>query len=194
MIKNYLLIAFRNLKKNKAFSFINIIGLAIGMAAGLLIIQYVVFELSYDNFHTKKEQVYRVTQDRYNNGKLSTRWAGGAFAVGTAFKANFPEVQDFVKVVGNGAILAVNNDTRVTLEKVYFAGPSFFGIFSYPLISGDPNTALKEPFSAVLTETNARKLFGTTNVVGRTFLNDKQPFKVTGVMKDYPVNNHFKSD
>ena len=79
MLKNYLLIALRNLKKNKAFSFINIVGLAIGMAAGLLIIQYVVFELSFDNFHVKKERIFRVSQDRLNNGKLSTQWAGGAF-------------------------------------------------------------------------------------------------------------------
>jgi len=81
MIKNYFLIAFRNLSKNKAFSFINIAGLAIGMAAGLLIIQYVAFELSYDDFHVNTDRIYRVAQDRFNNGKLSTRWANGTFAV-----------------------------------------------------------------------------------------------------------------
>ncbi len=145
MIKNYLLIALRNLKKNKAFSFINIVGLAIGMAAGLLIIQYVVFDLSYDNFHVNKERIYRVAQDRYNNGKLSTQWAGGAFAVGSKFKANFPEIEDFVKVVVNGSVLATYQDQRLTLDKTYFAGKSFFNIFSYSLISGDPKTALQEP-------------------------------------------------
>src|SRR6202165_4705794 len=98
MIKNYFLIAFRNLSKNKAFSFINITGLAIGMAAGLLIIQYVAFELSYDNFHVKKDRVFRVSQDRYEHGKLATQWAGGAFAAGNAFKNNFPEVEDYVKL------------------------------------------------------------------------------------------------
>src|SRR5258708_6650199 len=102
MIKNYFLIAFRNLSKNKAFSFINIAGLAIGMAASLLIIQYVTFELSYDNFHPKKDRVFRVTQDRYDKGKLSTQWAGGAFAVGSVLKTNFPQIEDYVKLVGNG--------------------------------------------------------------------------------------------
>src|SRR5882672_3311458 len=107
MIKNYLRVAFRNISKNKAFSFINVFGLAIGMAACLLILQYVVFELSYDNFHVKKDRIYRITQDRFNNGKLSTQWAGGAFAPGNNFKAQFPDIEDYVKIVGNGQILAV---------------------------------------------------------------------------------------
>ena len=194
MIKNYFLIAIRNLSKNKAFSFINIIGLAIGMAAGLLIIQYVTFELSYDNFHVKKDRIFRVTQDRFNNGKLSTQWAGGAFAPGNNFKNNFADIEDFVKIVDGGSILAIYNDQKLTMQKTYFAGKSFFNIFSYPLISGDPKTALQDVNSAVITETNARKLFGTTNAVGKTFKYDLNVLKVTGVMKDYPANTHFKSD
>ncbi|WP_259067344.1 ABC transporter permease [Mucilaginibacter sp. X4EP1] len=194
MIKNYLLIAFRNLSKNKAFSFINITGLAIGMAAGLLIIQYVSFELSFDNFHAKKDRVYRVSQDRYDRGKLSTQWAGGAFGAGNAFKNNFPEVEDFVKVVGNGSLLAVYKDQRLTLDKTYFAGPSFFNIFSYPLINGDPKTALQDVNSAVVTESVAKKLFGTTDAVGKTFIWDVNSLKVTGVMKDFPANTHFKTE
>jgi putative ABC transport system permease protein len=195
MIKNYLLIALRNLKKNKAFSFINIVGLAIGMAAGLLIIQYVVFELSYDDFHTKKERVFRVSQDRLNNGKLSTQWAGGAFAAGSKFKSNFPEIDDYVKMVGTNAVLANYKEQKITLEKVFFTGQSFFKIFSYPLISGDPKTALQEPFSIVITETAAKKLFGKDNAIGKlvSFGYD-QPVKVTGVIKDFPANTHFKAD
>lgn len=194
MIKNYLLVAFRNLTKNKGFSFINIFGLAIGMAACLLILQYVTFELSFDNFHTKKDRVFRVTQDRYDRGKLATQWAGGAFAEGNAFKNNFAEVEDYLKLVSAGPILAINNDTRIALEKNYFAGPSFFNIFSYPLLSGDPKTALQQVNSAVITETVAKKLFGTTNAVGKTFKFDLNVLKVTGVMKDYPDNTHFRSD
>ena len=194
MIKNYFLIAFRNLKKNKVFSFINIFGLAVGMAAGLLIIQYVTFELSFDTFHAKKDRVFRVTQDRYDRGKLSTQWAGGAFAEGNSFKSNFPQVEDFVKVVGAGSVLAINNDRKIVLEKSYFATPSFFNVFSYPLISGDPKTALKEVYSVVITETVAKKLFGTADAVGKTFKYDVNVMKVTGVMKDYPDNTHFRSD
>ncbi|HTD40611.1 MAG TPA: ABC transporter permease [Mucilaginibacter sp.] len=194
MIKNYLLVAFRNLAKNKGFSFINIFGLAIGMAACLLILQYVTFELSFDNFHAKKDRVFRVTQDRYDRGKLSTQWAGGAFAEGNAFKNNFPQVEDYLKVVGAGPILAINNDTKIVLEKSYFAGPSFFNFFTYPLLSGDPKTVLQQVNSAVITETVAKKLFGTTNAVGKTFKYDLNLLKVTGVMKDYPDNTHFRSE
>src|ERR1700761_7135203 len=146
MIKNYLLIAVRNLQKNKAFSFINIFGLAVGMAAGLLIIQYVSFELSFDDFQAKKDRVYRVTQDRYDRGKLSTQWAGGGFAEGNNFKNNFPQIEDFVKLVGAGSVLAINNDKKIVLEKSYFATPSFFSVFSYPLVHGDPKTALKDVY------------------------------------------------
>ena len=194
MIKNYFLIAFRNLKKNKVFSFINIFGLAVGMAAGLLIIQYVTFELSFDTFHSKKDRVFRVTQDRYEHGKLATQWAAGAFAEGNSFKNNFPQVEDFVKVVGAGSVLAINNDRKIVLEKSYFVSPSFFNVFSYPLVSGDPKTALKEVYSVVITETVAKKLFGTADAVGKTFKYDLNVMKVTGVMKDYPDNTHFRSD
>lgn len=194
MIKNYLLVAFRNLSKNKGFSFINIFGLAIGMAACLLILQYVTFELSFDNFQAKKDRVFRVTQDRYERGKLSTQWAGGAFAEGNAFKNNFPQVEDYLKIVSAGSVLAVNNDTKIVLEKSYFAGPSFFNFFSYPLIAGDPKTALKEVNSAVITDAVAKKLFGNANAVGKTFKYDLSLLKVTGVMKDYPDNTHFRSD
>jgi putative ABC transport system permease protein len=194
MIKNYLRIALRNLAKNKVFSFINIFGLAVGMAAGLLIIQYVTFELSFDQFQAKKDRIFRVTQDRYDRGKLATQWAGGAFAVGSDLKANFPQIEDFVKVVSAGSILAINNDTKISLEKNYFAGASFFNLFSYPLISGDPKTALRDVNSVVITETVAKKLFGTVNAVGKTFKYDVNVMKVTGVMKDYPENTHFRSD
>ena len=113
MLKNYLLIAFRNLTKNKGFSFINIFGLAIGMAACLLILQYVSFELSFDKFHTKGDRIYRINQDRYDNGKLSTRWAGGAFAPGSEFKAQLPEIEDFVKMVPAGQVLVNYKDQKI---------------------------------------------------------------------------------
>src|SRR5215213_6043611 len=124
MLKNYLLVAFRNLTKNKAFSFINIVGLAIGMAACLLILQYVTFELSFDNFQTKNDRIYRINQDRYNNGKLSTRWAGGAFAPGTEFKNDLPEIEDMVKLSPAGDILLSYKDQKMTVANNYFVGSS----------------------------------------------------------------------
>lgn len=195
MLKNYLLVAFRNLTKNKAFSFINIVGLAIGMAACLLILQYVSFELSYDNFHAKKDRIYRINQDRYNNGKLSTKWAAGAFAAGGAMKAALPEVEDYVKVVGAGQVLANYKDQKMVIENDYFVSSSFFDIFSFPLISGDPKTALKEPNTVVITEQIAQKLFHNTNPMGQTVtINNDKPLKITGVMKNLPANSHMKLD
>jgi putative ABC transport system permease protein len=193
MFKNYLLIAFRNLSKNKAFSFINIVGLAIGMAACLLILQYVSFELSFDNFNAKKDHIYRINQDRYNNGKLSTQWAGGAFAPGSAFKAVLPEIEDFVKIVGDGQVLANYKDQKMVIKNNYFAGESFFNIFSYPLIGGDPKTALKDPYTVVISEDVAQRLFHNINPVGQSLvINGDRPLKITGVVKNPPVNSHFK--
>lgn len=195
MLKNYLLVAFRNLTKNKGFSFINIAGLAIGMAACLLILQYVTFELSYDNFHTKKDRIYRINQDRYENGKLSTRWAGGAFAPGTEFKANFPEVEDFVKISPAGDILLNYKNQKMLVANDYFVTNSFFSVFSYPLIAGDAKTALTEPNTVVISQSVADKLFHKQNPIGQTVItyNDKG-MKVTGVFKDMPENTHMKID
>src|SRR5512132_3369170 len=106
MFKNYLKIAWRNIKRHKAYSGINIFGLAIGVTACLLILQYVSFELSYENFQANKDHIYRVKQDRYDNGKLSTQWVSGAYAVGNSFKDAIPEIEDYVKVLGHDPVVA----------------------------------------------------------------------------------------
>ncbi|WEA03130.1 ABC transporter permease [Mucilaginibacter sp. SJ] len=195
MLKNYLLVAFRNLSKNKAFSAINIIGLAIGMAACLLILQYVSFELSFDDFHIKKDRVFRINQDRYNNGKLSTQWAGGAFAPGTAFKNALPDIEEYVKIVGAGQTIANYRDQKMVIRNVYYVSDAFFKTFSFPLINGDGNTALKEPNTAVITRQIADRLFHGVNPVGQTlYINTDKPLKITGVMENMPANTHMNFD
>lgn len=195
MLKNYFKIAWRNMKRHKAYSAINILGLAIGIAACLLILQYVSFELSYENFQVNKDRVYRVQQDRYDNGKLSTQWAAGAFAVGNSFKNAIPEIEDYVKVVQNGRVTAETNNQPLKIDKVYFTNASFFSIFTYPLIAGNKSTALKEPFTAALSETTAKKIFGTTDVVGKPLaLNRNSNYTITAVYKDAPVNTQLKPD
>src|SRR5262245_60090534 len=133
MIKNYFKIAWRNITRQKGYSGINIIGLAIGIAACLLILQYVSFELSYENFHVNKDRIYRVRQDRYDNGKISTQWVSGAYAVGNSFKDAIPEIEDYVKVVPRDVVIAEVNNQPLQLKKVFFASSSYFNIFSYPL-------------------------------------------------------------
>src|SRR5688572_181650 len=135
MLKNYFKIAWRNIKRQKAYSAINIVGLAIGIAACILILQYVWFELSYENFHTNKERIYRIQQDRYDNGKISTQWAAGAYAVGNSFKEAIPEIEDYVKLRNQGEIVTEINNHPLKIEKAFLASSSFFNIFTYPLLS-----------------------------------------------------------
>src|SRR6478735_9231168 len=195
MIRNYFKIAWRNIKRYKAYSGINILGLAIGIAACLLILQYVSYELSYENFQANKGRLYRVQQDRYDKGKLSTQWAAGAYAVGNSFKNAIPEIEDYVKVVQNGRVTAEVNNQPLKIEKVYFATNSFFNVFTYPLIGGNKSNALKEPFTAALSETTAKKIFGTTNVIGKPLaLNRNSNYTITAVYKDAPVNTQLKPD
>ncbi len=195
MIQNYLKIAWRNIKRQKGYSAINILGLALGIAACLLILQYVSFELSYENAHANKDRIYRVQQDRYDHGKLSTQWAAGAFAVGNAFKESIPEIEDYVKLVQTGQVVTELQNQPTKIEKVFYASQSFFSIFTYPLISGDAKTALKEPFTAALSETTAKRIFGSTNIVGkRIAINGNTNYAITAVFKDAPVNTQVKPD
>src|SRR6476620_7891438 len=182
MIKNYLKIAWRNIIRQKGYSGINIVGLAIGIAACLLILQYVSFELSYENFQTNKDRIYRVQQDRYDNGKLSTQWAAGAYAVGNSFKEAIPEIEDYVKLVQNDDAVAEVDNQPVKIQRIFFASGSFFKLFTYPLIAGDEKKALTEPFTAAISETTARILYGTSNAAGRTLrLNRRRDYTITAV-------------
>ena len=193
MLKNYFKIAWRNIKRHKVYSGINILGLAIGIAACLLILQYVSFELGYENFHEKKDRVYRVLQDRYDNGKLSTQWASGAYAVGNSFKDAIPEIEDYVKLLYRDKVVAEVNNQPLQIDKVFFASGAFFNVFTYPLIAGNSKTALAEPFTAAISETTAKKIFGNTNVVGKILrLNRIRDYTITAVYKEAPVNSQIR--
>src|SRR6476661_8132051 len=159
MIRNYFKIAWRNMMRHKAYSGINILGLAIGIAACLLILQYVSYELSYENFQANKGRLYRVQQDRYDKGKLSTQWAAGAYAVGNSFKDAIPEIEDYVKVLGHDPVITEVNNQPVQVKKVFFASGSFFKIFTYSLVAGNGVNALTEPFTAALSESTAKNLY-----------------------------------
>src|SRR5215470_10500689 len=142
MIRSYFKIAWRNMTRHKAYSGINILGLAIGIAACLLILQYVSYELSYENFQDKRARIYRVQQDRYDKGKLSTQWAAGAYAVGNSFKDAIPEIEDYVKLVQRDPVITEVNDQPIKINNTFYASSSFFNIFTYPLLGGNKNEAL----------------------------------------------------
>ncbi len=195
MIKNFFKIAWRNLNRHKSYSAINILGLALGIAACLLILQYVSFELSYEEFQTNKKRIFRVQQDRYDHGKLSTQWAAGAYAVGNSFKDAIPEIEDYAKVVQTGRVVVQVNNQPLKIEKVFYTSNSFFNIFTFSLIAGDRGTALREINTAALSETTAKKVFGSTDVIGKTLeLNGRSRYSVAAVYKDPPVNTQLKPD
>jgi putative ABC transport system permease protein len=192
MIRNYLRIALRNLFKHRIFSFINIFGLAIGIAASLLIFQYARFELSYDHFEAGASRIYRLQLDRYNNGKLSTRWAAGATGLGPAVKDAFPEVESFARLRQAGAIVSYK-DREFREDKIYFATDDFLRMFSYYSLKGATTGALKDVNTAVITTSMASKYFGAEDPVGKSLmLFRNSPFKVTAVVPDPPPNTHLK--
>ena len=195
MLRNYFKIAWRNIITNKAYSAINIGGLAVGMAATLLILQYVTFERSYDQFHQKADCIVRVKAQRYEKGVLSTEWAGGPFAVGNHLKEAFQEVQDYTKVyIRNNMLLEVNK-RRYKVAQGAFATPSFFNVFSYPLLAGNKQTVLREPNTGVISTSLAKRLFGNKNPMGQLlFIEREFPIRITGVYQDFPKNSHLQAD
>ncbi len=201
MIKNYLKTAWRSLVKNKTFSLINIAGLCIGMAACLLILQYVSFQLSYDQFNKKADDIYRVVNDRYQNGKLVQHGTITYSAVGKAMQNDFPEVINHARVEPLGKTIIDNGDKKIGDINVLAVDNSFLSMFSYKLIAGDARTALNDPYTAVISETTARKFFNVKDndlaaLVGKTFIigTDSIPVKITGICENVPQNSHLKFD
>jgi putative ABC transport system permease protein len=194
MIRNYLKIAFRNLWRHKGFSFINIAGLAVGMTACFLIFIYVKFELSYDKFNQNFDQVYRLNTDIKSPNEV-LHWSSASAPMGPALQVDYPdEVKANARVFG-GSFLVINGDKKFQENNIAFTDPSLFKMFTFPFIKGDPNTALSAPFSIVLSETMAKKYFGTTDIIGKSLsLDGKHPVIITGVIKDIPLNSHFNFD
>ena len=197
MLKNYFKIAWRKLMRNKTFSFINIAGLTIGMAACLLILQYVSFELSYDQFHKDVKDIYRVYNDRYQNGKLIQHGTITYSAIGKAMNDDFDEVVENVRVIPEGDQIINYQNNKILEENGFAVDANFLTMFSFPLIAGDPNTALKEVNTLVLSEDLTRKLFGYKGTDFGQFVNkfvrigtDSTPFKITGICRNVPENSH----
>ncbi|MDO1447358.1 ABC transporter permease [Rhodocytophaga aerolata] len=196
MFKNYLTIAIRTLLKNKVFSLINVAGLAMATTAFLLIIYYVQFEYSYESFHTKADRIYRVTLDLYKGAEYVATDCETYPALAPTLKTQMPEVADYVRVQQIGQCEAGMKEKSILVERVYAADPSLFSMFSFSFLKGNPAEALRQPMQAVLTETVARKIFGSTDVVGQVFhvkpLADN--VMVTGVIEDIAENTHLKLD
>jgi putative ABC transport system permease protein len=201
MIKSYFKTAWRNLWKNKVFSLINILGLSLGMAACLLILQYVNFELSYDHFNKNASNIYRVVNDRYQNNKLIQHGTITYSAVSKAMKDDYPEVQNYTRVLPSGNVIITYNDKKIPKEQALAVDNSFFSMFTYPVLAGDSKTSLTEANTVVISETLARKIF---DVQGNNFdpyigklikvAQDTFPSKVVSIIKDVPENSLLQFD
>lgn len=205
MFSNYLKITLRTLMKNKVYSLINVSGLAIGIAGALLILHYVTFETSYDSYQEDGDQIYRVSLDIYQNGVQVFHSAENYPAVGPDMVEEFPEVTEWAHLYNMGS----KNNVVITYEegqgqpiqfkhrKFLYASPTFLSFFGVPMVDGDAETALEEPFTMVISESTAKKYFGNENPIGKRLrlkdddYNDENCL-VTGVFKDLGPNTHLK--
>ena len=194
MLKNYLKIALRNLRKHKGYSFINIAGLTIGMAACVLILLYVQDELSYDRYHDNAEAVYRVNLKGAVGGSF-IHTASSSAPMAATLVQEYPEVLNAVRFLGVGRPLVAYEEHRFYEDNVFWADSTVFDVFTFPLVQGDPRTALTEPNTVVLTEAMAQKYFGDDDPVGQTLRFDGDTdYTVTGVLKNLPATSHFPID
>lgn len=195
MFKNYLKTAWRNLMKSKIFSFINVLGLTIGITVCMMIYLFIMNEFSVDRFHKNGDSIYRVMRNFNSEGKSgSVSYLSGLYA--PALLNDYKgEVEDAVRVNPNDNLFTFGNLSFHERREID-VDSNFFSFFSFPLIKGNPQTALKEPNSIVMTETTAKKYFGNINdALGKiVMLNKGNPLKVTGIAKDVPSNSHFAFD
>ncbi len=193
MIRNFLLVAFRNLRRNKAFSAINIVGLAIGIATCLLILLFVGHELSYDRYNDKANRIVRVTFQANMPGGM-IKEADVMPPVGPTLKKDFPEVLEATRIRTYGTPRLSNGRQIFREDRFAFVDSSFFRVFTIPLLRGDTATALTQPNTIVITKAVARKYFGSEDALGKTMVfkdDNLAPMKVTGIIDEMPENSHF---
>ncbi len=190
MLKNYLKIAIRNLFRQKLYSFINIVGLAFSIAVCLLIFLFIREELSYDKFHLNSDRIYRIIRESGDANELT---GVTPLPLGNALKTDFPDIE-VLQTKGMSNIINYKGNT-FTENRFYFTDPNFFKVFSFPLIKGNPLTALKDPNSVVITKEIAKKYFGNENPMGKTLMsNNKDLLIVTGVMENVPEDSQLQFD
>ncbi|RRB10544.1 FtsX-like permease family protein [Larkinella knui] len=194
MLQNYLTIAWRNLRNQPFLSFLNIFGLALGLASCLLITLYVVDELTYDRFHEKADRIYRINVDATFGGTEQSLTQVGD-AMGATLKKDYPQVEEFVRFYGvNESKIVRKGNESIDERRSVYADPTLFDVFTLPALFGNTKTALNAPNSVVITESTARNYFGTPDVVGKTLEVNKALYTVTAVIHDIPQNSHFHFD
>ena len=192
MLKNYIKIIRRNLARNRFYAFINIIGLAIGISATTLIALYVEDELSYDEHHKNKERIYRLTSILDFNGEMDVALTN--YAAGPTLQRDYPEVESYVRFYGGAQELELEiNEVIYNQDQIYFTDSTLFDVFTYDLITGNPSTALVNPFSIVLTRSLAEKYYGSVDIVGEELRMNNSFLTVTAVIEDLPQNSEINA-
>ena len=194
MFKNYLKITLRNIKNHKGYSFINVFGLVTGLTSCILIVSYVLYELSYDKYHKNADRIFRLAASVDMSGK-TTKLAVTDAPAALALINDYPEVLDAVRFYRVQKVPVEYKDRQFYEENIFLADKSVFNVFSFKLLAGDPTTALQNPFSVVITEEIAKKYFADEDPLGQVFkFNNQVDLNITGVVKDVPENSHFKFD
>src|SRR5450432_4056427 len=197
MLRNYFITAWRNLIKNKAFSIINIVGLSMGLCCFLLILLFVQDELHFDQFNKKADRIYRIYAD-ITFGGTSFEFPMAPDQMGVVLKKDYPQVEQFTRIfTSNGVKQIKKGNLFITEQHVAHVDSTFFDVFTFPVISGITENALHEPNTVVITESTAKKYFGTTDAVGqiiKTTEKGKSLYKVIAVIQDMPENGHFHFD
>ncbi len=194
MLKNYLITAFRNLRKTKAFSLINILGLAIGMTACLLILHYVNFENSYDKFQNNSDRIYRLRYERTDEAGQAVCFASCCPPAAVRIRGNYPEIEKIGRMFKYEASVSYL-DIKYPEERIFFAEPDIFNILSFNFIEGDPVKELAKLGNAFVSSSTAKKYFGDEDPLGKTIsTNKKTEYKIVGIFEDVPQNSHLKFD
>lgn len=194
MFKNYLRIAFRNFRSQRFYSFINILGLSIGITACILVLLYVKHEFSYDTYHKNASQIYRIGFS-YTQEGVTNYCAQTPAKLGPALKEIYPEIKKLTRIYFSGRMLVKAGDMKNFEDGIAYADSAFFDIFSYDVINGNKAQFLKKANSIVLTESTAKKYFGNSNPLGKTIeIDNKYMFEVNGVIRDVPVNSQLRFD
>lgn len=192
MLKNYLVIAFRNFLKNKVFSLINLMGLVISLTAFLLILIYIQYELSFDRYHKDYTSIYRVRTISEMNGREES-WLQTPAPLALFIKEKTPSIQNYVRIAKCNKVLINTEEKSFNETTLIVADPTIFDVFTFHLIIGDSNNVLNNPNSIVITESAAHKYFGNDNPIGKILsVNRKIDLVVTGMLKDIPTNSHLR--
>ncbi len=197
-IQNYCILAFRKYSRQRTITLINISGLALGLAAFVVIELFISFETSFDTFHDNSQNIYRIQHNHYRGGTLRSASAMTSPAVPTAFKNNFDEVEKTAmatRVYLEYASFAYTDEVSFRADRIFIVTPSFLELFNFPLIKGDPGQSLSGPLKAVITQSVATQIFGDDDPLGKTLIyNKKHPFEITGICADVPSHSHIQFD